>query len=201
MRRQISLLFCCYTRVKTHNLLQVVNRRKQCCSEQAWTVLCCTLWTLLSTVLFRPVRTALFRADEPTGVNNAVLTVHIKHDSNPVLCCVNRFEKGCWNSTYHAWYQYCFISWWIYNLFFFHGLRDYFLYYRGTKIHSITSKKFIIENKWSYIKIQPTERLLQARSLNTIFLNYWLILAVSPSVTSLWNKATWKQQLIQCWNN
>ena len=39
-------------------------------------------------------------ADEPTGVNNAVLTVHIKHDSNPVLCCVNRFEKGCWNSTY-----------------------------------------------------------------------------------------------------
>ena len=46
--------------------------------------------------------TALFRADEPIGVNNAVLTVHIKHDSNPVLCCVNRFEKGCWNSTYHA---------------------------------------------------------------------------------------------------
>ena len=73
----------------------------------AWTVLCCTLWTLLSTVLFRPVRTALFRADEPTGVNNAVLTVHIKHDSNHVLCCVN--------STYHAWYQYCFISCWIYN--------------------------------------------------------------------------------------
>ena len=55
---------------KTHNLLQVVNRRE----------------------------TALFRADEPTGVNNAVLTVHIKHDSNRVLYCVN--------STYHAWYQY-----------------------------------------------------------------------------------------------
>ena len=34
---------------KTHNLLQIVNRRE----------------------------TALFRADEPTGVNNAVLTVHI----------------------------------------------------------------------------------------------------------------------------
>ena len=50
---------------KAHNLLQVVNRRE----------------------------TALFRADEPTG-NNAVLTVHIKHDSNHVLCCVN--------STYHA---------------------------------------------------------------------------------------------------
>ena len=80
---------------KTHNLLQVVNRRE----------------------------TALFRADEPTG-NNAVLTVHIKHDSNHVLCCVN--------STYHAWYQYCFISRWIYNLFFFQGLRDYFLYYRET---------------------------------------------------------------------
>ena len=76
-----------YTRVKTHNLLQVVNRPEQYCSEQAWTVLYCTLWTLLSTVLFRPARTALFRADEPTGVNNAVLTVHIKHDINPVLCC------------------------------------------------------------------------------------------------------------------
>ena len=50
---------------KTHNLLQDVNRRE----------------------------TALFRADEPTAVNNAVLTVHIKHDSNPVLCSVNRFEK------------------------------------------------------------------------------------------------------------
>ena len=86
--------FYCTTCVKTHNLLQVVNRHEQCCSEQAWTVLCCTLWTLLSTVLFRSVRTALFRADEPTGVNNAVLSVHIKHDNNPVLCCVNRFEKG-----------------------------------------------------------------------------------------------------------
>ena len=51
---------------KAHNLLQVVNRRE----------------------------TALFRADEPTGANNAVLTVHIKHDSNHVSCCVN--------STYHA---------------------------------------------------------------------------------------------------
>ena len=109
------------------------NAQSVASCQQAWTVLCCTLWTLLSTVLFRSVRTALFRADKPTGMNNAVLTVHIKHDSNPVLCCVNRFEKGCWNSTYHAWYQSGFISWWIYNLFFFfHGLRDYFLYYRET---------------------------------------------------------------------
>ena len=53
-------------------------------------------------VVNRSVRTALSRADEPKGVDNAVLTVHIKHDNSPVLCCVNRFEKGCWNSTYHA---------------------------------------------------------------------------------------------------
>ena len=52
--------FYCTTCVKTHNLLQVVNRHEQCCSEQAWTVLCCTLWTLLSTVLFRSVWTMMF---------------------------------------------------------------------------------------------------------------------------------------------
>ena len=133
------------------------NAQSVASCQQAWTVLCCTLWTLLSTVLFRSVRTALFRADEPTGVNNAVLTVHIKHDSNHVLCCVN--------STYHAWYQYCFISCWIYNFLSFtvyviisciiarHKNTQYILptiyYWRQMIIHLITNNQAVATSKKS----------------------------------------------------
>ena len=40
------------TRVKTHNLLQVVNRRWTMLCCQLWTLLCCSPWTMLSTRLF-----------------------------------------------------------------------------------------------------------------------------------------------------
>ena len=127
-------------------------------------MLCCTLWTVLSTVLFRPVRTALFRADEPTGVNNAVLTVHIKHDSNHVLCCVN--------STYHAWYQYCFISCWIYNLFFFQGLRDYFLYYRETKKYTIYLANNLLLKTNDYTLITNNQAVATSKKCKYVFFNY-----------------------------
>ena len=101
---------------------------------------------VVNSVRFRSIRIALFRADEPTGVNNAVLTVHINHDSNPVLCCDNRFEKCCWDSTHHAWYQYCFISCWIYNLFFFHAVYEKYTIYLAKNLLLKTNDYTLITN-------------------------------------------------------
>ena len=83
-----------YTRVKTHNLLQVVNRPEQYCSEQAWTVLCCTLWTLLSTVLFRSVRIAILFYVVSTDLKKVVGTARIMLDISIV--------------SYHVEYIICF---------------------------------------------------------------------------------------------
>ena len=50
--------------------MQVVNRREQCCAAPCGIVVNNIVVQVCS-------GTALFRAEEPTGVNNAVLTVHI----------------------------------------------------------------------------------------------------------------------------
>ena len=105
-------------------------------------------------------------SDEPTGVNNAVLTVHIKHDSNPVLCCVNRFEKGCWNSTYH---QYCFI---MLKIFFF-PFTVYVIISCIIPRHKNT--QYILQKIYYWRQMiyhnykQPSGRYKQARSLNKLF--------------------------------
>ena len=119
----------CVTRVKTHNLLQVVNRREQC-SVFGKGVNSCSNRVHISSMI------AILFYVVSTDVNKVVRTARIMLDISIV--------------SYHVEYIYFFLSrfTWL-----------FFVLSREIKIHNISCKKFSAEDKLLYINYKQPIKL------------------------------------------